>query len=108
MTASVTIVTRSEEGLAVLLEALNFTPTQEMLGKEQDLPQDGSGKNVWLQTANGLERRSVKTGLSDGIYAIVESGLEEGDAVVLSVSLERKEKGAVAANPLMPRRGGRR
>ncbi len=110
MTASVTIITRSEEGLAVLTEALNFTPTKEMLKKEpnkdlQDFFQKDA-KGVWLKTANGLEHCSIKTGLSDGIHVIVESGLKEGDTVILSVSQEKKAKGEVASNPLMPKRPG--
>ncbi|MDR1227098.1 MAG: efflux RND transporter periplasmic adaptor subunit [Prevotellaceae bacterium] len=113
MTASVTIVTRSEEGLAITAEALNFRPTEEMLahskGKPAPVPAPGQAptgkqRGVWLQTALGLEHRDVKTGLSDGVHVLVSEGLNEGDTVVVSVSLERKAgKGGATANPLMPR-----
>ena len=114
MTASVTIVTQSETGLTVLTEALRFQPTEDMLKKGEKLPdasdRKSRGRSVWVETPEGLEQRSVKTGLSDGVNIIVESGLQEGETVILSVVQERKKQAQAAANPLMPQpqRGGRR
>jgi HlyD family secretion protein len=110
MTASVNIITKSETGLAVLTEALNFQPTEKMLNEEKmSAASNGNSKGVWVQTSAGLEHREVKTGLSDGVNVIIESGLQEGETVVLSVSQEKKKKEDIAvANPLIPQRRGRR
>ncbi len=108
MTASVTVVTQKEEGLVVVTEALNFKPTSEMLGKQTTNNGDSNShsKGVWLQTAQGLEYRSIKTGLSDGVHVIVKEGLHEGEAVILSASREPVKKQDAAKNPLMPQRPG--
>ncbi|MDR2038816.1 MAG: efflux RND transporter periplasmic adaptor subunit [Bacteroidales bacterium] len=132
MTASVTIVTQSSEGAAVPAEALNFNPSAEIMGKVHIIPGDtppgqeagkvapagmkagnGAGskpKGVWVKNEEGIKWVAVKTGLNDGVYYIVDQGLNLGDTVVLSASLEKKtkDKGAAASNPLMPRPPGRR
>ena len=128
MTASVTIITESQTGLGILTEALNFQPAEETSKKDDAVPEASNrkpkgrngaaaealeatnrksrGRSVWVQTENGLEKRSIKTGLSDGVNIIVESGLQEGETVVLSIFQERKKQAQAAANPLMPQRGG--
>ena len=109
MTASVTIITNKENGLAILTEALNFKPAeqqpkQKKQAAESEHPHNGS-KKVWVQTSEGIAPHKIKTGLNDGINVIVKEGLKEGDDVVLSVMVEKKGKkeGAVA-NPLVPQR----
>ena len=111
MTASVTIITKSETGLTILTEALRFQPTEDMLKKGEKMPdasdRKSRGRSVWVETPDGLEQRTIKTGLSDGVNIIVESGLKEGETVVLSVVQERKKQAQAATNPLMPQpRGG--
>ena len=114
MTASVTIITQSETGLTIPREALNFVPTEDMLKKGETLPdasdRKSRGRTAWVETPEGLEQRNVKTGLTDGVNVIVESGLQEGETVVLSVFQERQKPTQGATNPLMPqpRGGGRR
>jgi HlyD family secretion protein len=110
MTASITIVTQHETGLTVPVEALNFTPSEEVVAGLKIKPQQPpvSGNSVWLETPEGIALREIKTGLSDGAYVIVTEGLKDSDFVILSVSQgERKMSEAPAANPLMPRPGGR-
>jgi HlyD family secretion protein len=108
MTASVTIITQSETGLTVPAEALNFTPPESVLAQMKTQPQqapasDVSGKTVWLKTADGIVPQSIKTGMSDGVYVIVNEGLTAGDAVVLSVTQGTKEVSETpTSNPLMP------
>ena len=98
MTASVTIVTEEETGLAVPAEALNFTPMGEM-------PQ----KNVvWLKKGNDIVAQPVKVGMSDVAYVIIKEGLQEGDSVVLSAQYVAKEKQVKKGeNPFMPGPPGR-
>jgi hypothetical protein len=107
MTASITIVTQHETGLTVPAEALNFTPSDEVFAhlkiQPQQAPQDLSGKSVWLKTTDGIVPQQVKTGLSDGVYVIVNEGLKNGDEVVLSVTQGVKaSSNTPASNPLMP------
>jgi len=108
MTASVVITTKTEKGITTLVEALNFRPTDKMLNSKQLADTaDTKGKAVWIETAEGLERRAITTGMSDGVHVIVSKGLNEGDKVVLSVETEERAK-AKATNifPPAPGRSG--
>ncbi len=111
MTASVTIITRTEEGMAISSEAFHFNPTPDMLSKSDkknnhSTPNPkGKGKSVWVQTAGGLVQKNVETGLTDGVKTIIKSGLDSTDKVVLFVSDKDEQKpGEAAANPFMPKR----
>jgi HlyD family secretion protein len=110
MTASVTIITQMETGLSVPAEALNFNPTQDILThtnpqSQPPLPTpDFTGKAVWLKIPDGIVRKEIKTGFSDGIYTIIKEGLETDDTVILSATVGKKETNPeqAATNPFMP------
>lgn len=116
MTANVTILTQTEKGAAVPNSALNFTPDENEIKKlpfqmTNINPQVKQGEGiVWIQTAQGYEPKAITTGLSDGVYTIVKSGLNLNDTVVVSVSEAKKEdnSGGAASNPLMPQPRRRR
>ena len=128
MTASVTIVTEEETGLAVPAEAFNFIPDEQVMkamskpekpeGQGPEPPQgempkmDGSasaGHNmVWIKQGGNIMPRPVKVGMSDGAYKIIEQGVQAGDSVVLSAQFVIKEKEAKKGdNPFMPGPPGR-
>ena len=127
MTASVTIVTETQTGLAVPAEAFNFTPDEQVLKSmrkpeppkgnmpEGERPQmqggempTGSRNMVWLKKGDDMMPRPVKIGMSDGAYKIVEQGLQAGDSVVLSAQYVVKEKAVKKGdNPFMPGPPGR-
>ncbi|MBQ6771657.1 MAG: efflux RND transporter periplasmic adaptor subunit [Bacteroidales bacterium] len=128
MTASVTIVTEEQTGLAVPAEAFNFTPDEQVLkairkadkpeGQRPEPPQgerpqmDGqpsAGRAmVWLKNSDEMMPRPVKVGMSDGAYKIIEQGLQVGDSVVLSAQFVAKEKAKkTGENPFMPGPPGR-
>ena len=128
MTASVTIVTEEQTGLAVPAEAFNFTPDEQVLkamrknhGKpdesqrpeppqgEQPQMQEGSRPTmVWLKKGDEVMPRPVKVGMSDGAYKIIEQGVQAGDSVVLSAQYVVKEKAVKKGeNPFMPGPPGR-
>ena len=141
MTASVTIITEEETGLAVPSEALSFVPSEDILGHKDAKSQgrkDFDGKRppfpeggmppqgmpggprpdfngqppfggpapdfkggmpnpdmmpsfedvqmVWVKVDGKMMPRPIKTGMSDGVYRIVEHGLIQGDSVVLSAN----------------------
>jgi len=98
MTASVVVTTKTEEGIAIPAEALNFQPDEKQLHgiklHDQTAPDslDKKAKTVWVETADGLTRHTVVTGMNDGIDVIIRKGLNEGDKVVLSVEVAVKEK----------------
>ena len=134
MTASVTIVTEEETGLAVPAEAFNFTPDEQVLKalrKNHEKPDEsqrpqgempkgerpqmlgGAGPSaghnmVWVKKGNDMMPCPVKVGMSDGAYKIVEQGLQAGDSVVLSAQYAVKEKAKKTGdNPFMPGPPGR-
>ena len=126
MTASVTIVTEEQTGLAVPAEAFNFTPDDQVLkalrkperpqGERPEgapMPEEGkeSAKNrsmVWLKNGDQMMPRPVKVGMSDGAYKIIEQGVQAGDSVVLSAQFVTKEKELKKGeNPFMPGPPGR-
>ena len=150
MTASVTIITEEETGLAVPSEALSFTPSEEVMkemaaqfegdfpkpqskGKRPDFPKgmppqgmpggprpDFNGQPpfggaapdfkememVWVKVDGKMMPRPIKTGMSDGVYRIVEHGLMQGDSVVLSANYVDVKANAnmqkMGNNPFMP------
>jgi RND family efflux transporter, MFP subunit len=129
MTANVTIVTEEATGLAVPAEALNFTPSEQVLKmirktmgkpnikdmpfspqseKGNMLPKDGS--MVWVKNGTNIVPRPVKTGMSDGAYKIVDSGLQAGDSVILSAEYVARatKKKTTGSNPFMPQPPKRR
>ncbi len=128
MTASVTIVTEEQTGLAVPAEAFNFTPDEAVLkairkadkpeGQRPEPPQgerpqmDKSSATshsvVWLKKGADMMPRPVKVGMSDGAYKIIEQGVQAGDSVVLSAQFVAKEKAVKKGeNPFMPGPPGR-
>lgn len=129
MTASVTIVTEEQTGLAVPAEAFNFTPDEQVLkamrkpekpdGQMPEPPQgerpemdekamSGSHNMVWIKKSDNMMPRPVKTGMSDGAYKIIEQGVQAGDSVVLSAQYVVKEKAVKKGeNPFMPGPPGR-
>lgn len=128
MTASVTIVTEEETGLAVPAEAFNFTPDEAVLkairkadkpeGQRPEPPQGERPKMekssatshsvVWLKKGADMMPRPVKVGMSDGAYKIIEQGVQTGDSVVLSAQFVAKEKAVKKGeNPFMPGPPGR-
>jgi len=129
MTASVTIVTEEETGLAVPAEAFNFTPDEQVLkairksekpdgqcpeppqGQKPQMNEGGqvaSHNRVWLKKGDDMMPCPVKVGMSDGAYKIIEQGLQAGDSVVLSAQYVVKEKEVKKGeNPFMPGPPGR-
>ena len=136
MTASVTIVTEEQTGLAVPAEAFNFTPSEQILKELQKNMEklSGNGKNmkkpdfegenmrperpqftegevptmIWIKNGSNIMPRPVKTGMSDGAYKIIESGVREGDSVVLSAQYVVKQTTKkTGENPFMPGPPGR-
>ena len=122
MTASVTIVTEEQKGLAAPAEAFNFTPDEQVLramrkpDKPEGMPEPPQGERpmmnesptgsrtmVWVKKGDNIMPHPVKVGMSDGAYKIIEQGVQAGDSVVLSAQFVTKEKAVKKGdNPFMP------
>ena len=119
MTASVEIVTQCDTALLVPLEALNFTPTEDLRklldkpskdsrpSKDFRLSRSSNSKQVWLKNGNSIHPVPVETGINDGVNAILVSGLSEGDTIVLNATAEKKQSKRQSRS-LMPGRPERR
>jgi len=99
MTANITIITQQQKGLVIPLEAVKYSidkTTEDMLAKEgYTVSAEPKGQTtVYRLDGKTLTQLGIATGINDGANVIVESGLNAGDKVVLSVSRERvgKEK----------------
>jgi hypothetical protein len=91
------------------------TPDQSITGQFQSANQSGKKPViVWVKKEGKFHRTRVVTGAIDGSNSEIKSGLQEGDEVVLSMSLPGKSAATVAAapaqntSPFMPTRPGGR
>lgn len=108
MTANITIIAASENGLLVPAEAINFQmdPT---LTDGLEIKRDGndSPKGVWVKSGNDISRVDVNTGLGDGINFIAKSGLSQGQEVILSASINKQQPDKKSTSILpSPPKGG--
>ena len=111
MTASITVIVKTETGAVLPVSAFNFTPAADVLEKWHIQPepeQHHLSKSVWKKADGKAFQQEIETGLNDGVFVIVAKGASVGDTIILSASLEKKSKnnGETASNPLMPRRPG--
>ncbi|MDP2359279.1 MAG: efflux RND transporter periplasmic adaptor subunit [bacterium] len=83
---------REEDALTVPVEALH---------------QDEAGWHVWLAGKDGARRQAIEPGPGDGDRVLVQSGLAEGDAVLLG-GQERRTPGARSSAPPPATAGGGR
>ncbi len=104
MTANITIEVEAEEGMLVPVEAVNFKMSEDLFAKlniDGEMPEEKNSciQQVWVKSADGtVERRTLKTTLSDGIYYLTESGVNPGEEIVLSASLGKKKDGKSSAS----------
>ena len=120
LTANITVLIHEKENVLIFpLRALRFQPEEELedtkvSGKVKVQAGVKETKSVWVQTAEGLVNKNVRTGISDGIYTEVLEGVKAGDQVVIGVELPEKDSGKASqkskpgGNPLMPNMTGQR
>ena len=95
MTASVTVVVRSEKGAVIPALALQFKPTADVkkkLNVQKPFDSQDTPECVWVQTEGTAVPQTLETGLNDGVSVIITKGLKVGDNVIISASLEKKNK----------------
>ena len=107
LTANVTIYTSERnQVLAVPAKALRFSPAKEFSGGYVVTDCSAPSK-VWTLAGNSLTAKPVETGLSDGSYTEIMSGLNEGENIVTEVVLknmieEETEMAGGERSPFMP------
>jgi len=109
MTAAVTIITKNQYGIVIPMQAIYFTPDEKEkkeLQKQNITVQDDfvsqeevtnslkevDKKSIWVKNGNELKRKTVKIGVNDGVKVLVDSGIKEGESVVLSISEKKGMK----------------
>lgn len=117
MTATCTIITQEEQNvLSVSLKALKYKPnisstdvvSRNFPKKDKPTAMKIPKKNRGLvfHSENGkIKPVSVETGISDGVYTAVVSGISEGDSLVIGEEiLDKKmpQKNVEAKSPFMP------
>ena len=107
LTANVTIYTKeAKDVLSVPTKALQFTPNEKMLTKEQSI-QDCEGKTkVWVLQDNVFKAIPVTTGISNGIMTEIKAGVKAGQKIVTDFSMANsgnEEGKAGNDNPFMPK-----
>ncbi len=118
LTANITVLIHEKEDVLMIpLRALRFQPEDaggEPMASGVLKVQAGvkGGKTVWVQTAEGLTCKNVRTGISDGIYTEVVEGVQAGEQVVTGIQLPENvsggKKNMPGGNPLMPNMTGQR
>lgn len=90
MTASVSIIVKSDTGLCLPLYATQLHPDQATFADLQrqgytiDSSMAADGATVWLKKGRQLERRNVTLGSKSKVKTIVTDGLRQGDTIVTS------------------------
>ena len=91
MTASVSILVKSDTGLCLPLYATQLQPDEVTIadlmqqGYTLDTTATGDGTHVWLKNGRQLTRRTVTTGSKTKVKVIVTDGIADGDTVVTSI-----------------------
>lgn len=114
MTANLTIYTMELKDVTALpLKAFKFEPQEypEELGlpKPKPLASGNSGKNkyVWVVRNNELVQTEIETGVSNGVYQQILSGIKPGDIVATGYKEEMMPNGAPQEeNPFLPKPPG--
>lgn len=104
MTASVSIVVKSDTGLCLPLYATQlhldeatFTALTKQ-GYTVDTTAKGEGTYVWVKNNRQLIRRHVTLGSKSKVKAVVTDGLDEGDTVVTSIVDYARQKAERKSN----------
>ena len=107
LTANVTIYTKeAKDVLSVPTKALQFTPNEKMLTKEQRIRDCEGSTKVWVLQDNVFKAIPVTTGISNGIMTEIKAGVKAGQKIVTDFSMANsgnEEGKAGNDNPFMPK-----
>ena len=107
LTANVTIYTLERNGvLAVPSRAIRFTPNEVLLQEDETVIDTDAPTKVWTKEGNTFKAHKVETGMSNGIYTEIISGIKPGTEVPTDSETtggQPQEDTEQASNPFMPR-----
>ncbi|MDO5761702.1 MAG: efflux RND transporter periplasmic adaptor subunit [Bacteroidales bacterium] len=107
LTANVTIYTLERNGvLAVPSRAIRFTPNEVLLQEDETVIDTDAPTKVWTKEGNTFKAHKVETGMSNGIYTEIISGIKPGTEVLTDFEIiggQPQEDTEQASNPFMPR-----
>ena len=105
LTANITIYTLDKTDVtAVPAQALRFTPAPALVGKDAVIIDTDAPHKVWTLQGDTLTAHAVQTGISNGVYTEVTSGIQPGTMVVTGVNLQGDDPAQTSAerSPFMP------
>jgi HlyD family secretion protein len=107
LTANVTIFTLEKNNvLAVPAKALRFTPNAALLTPDQVIEDCQGDFKVWTREGNTFKAHKVSTGITNGVFTEILSGVTEGTEVLTDFSMSGAtgpQDAQQANNPFMPR-----
>lgn len=108
MTANVSIITaRKESVLLVPNSALRFRPKDTGESKNGEIRnrtgKGGRGQGIWVLENGKPVRKEIKTGINDGSFTEIVSGLQEGMNVITSQDGQTAQANQSAGSPPPPR-----
>ena len=109
LTANVTIYTMEQyDILSVPSKALRFSPNETLLLDGESIEDCDGEKKVWKHEGNVFKAYAVETGVTNGAFTEIKSGLREGDEVITEFNLLQEEAEGQQGdnNPFMPKRPG--
>ena len=103
--------------LRVPSKALRFTPEKILIGDKMTISDCSGEEKVWTLQGNTLTAHPVKTGITNGTYTEIVSGIQQGNDVVTEISLDHlantqaspssEGEGNTERSPFMPGPPGR-
>lgn len=109
MTANITIISQSDSGVLIPMEALSLNIGRDMVefltekGYSVEMLPDGDYTNTaFVLDGKTIRQIAVTTGLSDGANVMIKEGLSEKESVIRNISREKQQKQqrSSADNPL--------
>lgn len=83
LTANITIYTLDKRGvLSVPTRALRFNPVTPIVGKNAVIADCEGEHKLWTREGNTFTAHPVQTGISNGTYTEILSGVDEGTTVI--------------------------
>lgn len=88
LTANITIYTLDKRGvLAVPARALRFNPVEILVGKSAMVNDSPDEHKLWTKEGNTFTAHPVQTGITNGTYTEILSGIDEGTTVIADVKM---------------------
>ena len=107
LTANVTIYTLEKNGvLAVPARALHFEPNEALLQEGEQINDVEAPVKVWTKDGNTFTAHKIETGVTNGVYTEVLSGINSGTEVLTDFEIsggQEEAQDGETSNPFMPR-----